>query len=185
MYYRIALFLHVTGALLLFAAMIIEWLCLVNFRKAMDLREIKESISNYSKSGLIGFTAVFLVLIPGIYMMAVAWKNAGWIITAFIGMILLAVIGGAVTGKKLKVIKKIISNENNISPELRSLLNNNSLMLSLKIRTAVFLGIIYLMTVKPDMKGSASVIIISIILGLIPLKSKAKKGEVINAEQKV
>ena len=179
MFYRIALFLHVTGALLLFAAMAIEWLFVINIRKATAIENIKKSFFNYAKLKAIGSIAIFLILIPGIYMTALVWKNASWILIAFIGMILLAVIGGALTGRKMKGIKKVVSNENNISAELRSLINDNSLILSLKIRTAVLMGIIYLMTVKPDLTGSILTIIISVILGFIPIKSKADVSEVI------
>ncbi len=181
MLYRIALFLHVTGALMLFAAIAIEWLFVINIRKAMAIENIKKSYLNYPKLTAIGSIAIFLILIPGIYMTAVVWKNASWILIAFIGMILLAVIGGALTGRKMKGIKKVISNENNISPALRSLLNDNSLILSLKIRTAVLMGIIYLMTVKPDLTGSVLTLIVSIILGFIPIKTKANVTRVIKA----
>ena len=185
MIYRIALFLHVTGALMLFAALAIEWLFVINIRKAMAIESIKKSFFNYPKLTAIGSIAIFLILIPGIYMMAVVWKNASWIIIAFIGMILLAIIGGAVTGRKMKAINKIVSNENNVSGELRSLLNNNSLILSLKIRTAVFLGIIYLMTVKPSLTGSIITLIASVIIGFIPLKTNAKTNKFLEAEQKI
>ena len=183
MFYKIALFLHVTGALMLFASMVIEWLSIINIRKASIPENIKTSIFNYSKLAVIGPISILLILIPGIYMMAVVWKNASWIIIAFIGMILLAIIGGAVTGRKMKAINKIVSDENNVSGELRSLLNNNSLILSLKIRTAVFLGIIYLMTVKPSLTGSIVTLIVSVFLGYIPLKTKANTSGVLKAEQ--
>ena len=185
MFYRIALFLHVTGALLLFAAMVIEWLYVISLRKATDFENIKESIFNYSKSVVIGPLAILLILIPGIYMMTLGWKGASWIIIAFIGMILLGVIDGTLSRKKIKSIKKIVSNDKNITSELISLLNDNSLFLSLKIRTAVFLGIIYLMTVKPSLTGSIETLIASIIIGFIPVKSKAKANKLIEAERKI
>jgi len=184
MSYKITLFLHIIGAFILFAAMVIEWLSLINFRKTTDFGTVKVSVSNYSKSVVIGPIAAILILIPGIYLMTFGWNNANWIIIAFIGMILLAVTGGVMTGKKMKAIKKIVSTENKMSPELRSLLNNNSLILSLKIRSSVFLGIIYLMTVKPDLAGSIITLIVSIILGFIPLKTKVDADEVLQAERK-
>ena len=185
MFYKIALFLHVTGTLLLFAAIVIEWLCIIDFRKSTDFENIKGAIFSYSKSVIISPIAILLILVPGIYMMTLGWENASWIIIAFVGMILLAVIGGVLTSKKMKAIKKIVSKENKVSSELRSLLNNNSLILSLKIRTTVLLGIIYLMTVKPDLTGSIVTLIVSVILGFIPLKTKAYSSEVFGTEQKI
>ena len=107
MSYKITLFLHIIGAFILFAAMVIEWLSLINFRKTTDFGTVKVSVSNYSKSVVIGPIAAILILIPGIYLMTFGWNNANWIIIAFIGMILLAVTGGVMTGKKMKAIKKL------------------------------------------------------------------------------
>lgn len=185
MIYSIALFLHITGALMLFASISIEWLCVINMRNSTVVETIKESIFNYSRLTAINLTAMILILIPGIYMMAVVWKNASWISIAFIGIILLAVVGGAVTGRKMKIIKKIMSKENNISPLLRSLLNDNSLMLSIKMRTTISLGIIFLMAVKPDMIGSIVTLVTSVIIGFLPLKTKTRTSEVMEAGRKV
>lgn len=63
--------------------------------------------------------------------------------------------------------------ENNAhSQELEKLINDNSLWFSIKMRTAIFLGVIFLMTVKPELEGSIITIFVSIILGALPLRMK-------------
>jgi hypothetical protein len=74
MFYKIALFLPVIGALMLFASMTIEWKFIINIRKSNVLENIKVSISNYPRLTKIGPISIFLILIPGIYMMAAVWK---------------------------------------------------------------------------------------------------------------
>lgn len=171
MIYNIALFLHITGALMLFSSVSIEWLCIISIRRTQTFETVKELIYNYSKLTVFNLTAALLILIPGIYMMAVVWKNAAWITVALIGIVLLAVVGGAVAGRKMKEIKKHVSEEPHFSAKLRSLLNSNSLIISLKMRTAIFLGIIFLMAAKPDFSGSVITLIISVIAGFFPFKT--------------
>lgn len=78
MLYKIALFLHVIGALLVCAAIAIEWLCIINIRKAGTIERIKDSVLNFSKIGKIGDTGALLILVPGIYMMVAVWHDAKW-----------------------------------------------------------------------------------------------------------
>ena len=68
MLYLLALFLHVTGSLMLAAAIAIEWLSVVGLRKAASLDRARESLSIYSKLSMVGGIGMFLILIPGIYM---------------------------------------------------------------------------------------------------------------------
>jgi hypothetical protein len=170
--YKIALFLHVTGALLICAAIAIEWLCIINIRKADTIERIKESLLNYSKVGKIGDLGAILILVPGIYMMVAVWDGARWGIFGFLDLILIGVIGGLVTGRKMKEIRKIIGMENSSLKELEKLVKDNSLWLSIKMRTAILAGVIFLMTVKPGLTGSIITIVISIILGALPLRMR-------------
>ncbi|HTF27470.1 MAG TPA: hypothetical protein VK625_01430 [Flavitalea sp.] len=170
--YKIALFLHVTGALLLCAAIVIEWLCIINIRKADSIERIKESVFNYSKIGKIADIAAILILVPGIYMMVAVWDDARRGIFGFFNLILIGVIGGLGTGRKMKEIRKLVRMENTSLQELGKLAKDNSLWFSIKMRTAIFLGVIFLMTVKPGLTGSIITIAISIILGTLPLRMR-------------
>jgi hypothetical protein len=172
MLYKIALFLHVTGALMLSAAIAIEWLCIISMRKTVAINRIKESVFIYSKVGIISNIGAFLILIPGIYMMAAVWHDATWGILGFFGLVLIGIIGGSVTGKKMKKIMKILKVENSSPQELGKLLKNNSLWFSIKIRTAILLGVIFLMTVKPELAGSIITMVVSIIIGALPFRMR-------------
>jgi len=169
MLYKVALFLHVIGALLLCAAIAIEWLCIINIRKADTIERIRESVFIYSTVRKMGDRAASLLLVPGIYMMVVVWHNASWGVFGLFDLILIGLIGSMVTGRKMKKIAEIAKMENKHPDELGSLSRNNSLWFSIKMRTAIFLGVIFLMTAKPGLAGSIVTIIISIILGALPL----------------
>ena len=102
MLYKIALFLHVSGALMIGAALAIEWLWVINIRKADAMERIKELILNFSKVSRIGDIGAALVLLPGIFMMVTVWHDARWGVFGLVGFVLIAMIGGIVTGKKMK-----------------------------------------------------------------------------------
>jgi hypothetical protein len=172
MLYKIALFLHVTGALLLFAALAIEWLCIANIKKARTIEHIKESVLNYSKAGALGGIAAILILVPGIYMMVTVWNDARWGMGGFLGLILIGQIGNIVIGRKMKKVKTILKTGNGESQALATLLQNKSFWLVAKVRTAIFFGVIFLMTVKPGLEGSIITLAVSILLGALPLRVK-------------
>ena len=176
MLYKIALFLHIIGALMLCAAIAIEWLCIINLKKADTIAAIKASISNYSRLGIIGGLSMALILIPGIYMMVTVWQEAAWIIISFIALILIGVIGGAVSGRKMNKVKKVLKNEDSGSSKLRELLQGDALWVSIKLRTAIFIGVIFMMTIKTDLPGSILTLCISALAGFLPLQKAGRNN---------
>ncbi len=170
MLYKTSLFLHVVGALLMCAGIAVEWLYLVAMRKAATTENLRETLYNFSRLNRIYPASMILILIPGIYMMAVVWRDADWIMIGFLGLVLLGLIGSIFTGKKMKAIRKEVTGSKQITSELRSLLQSSALLNSLKVRTTIFLGIIYLMTVRPEMVGSIIALVISAVIGFIPIK---------------
>lgn len=169
MLYLIALFLHVTGALMLAAAVAIEWLCVIGLRKAATIESANGSLSAYSKLGTIGGIAMVLILVPGIYMAAVAWRDAGWVAVGFLGIILIGAIGGIMTGRKMRKMRNDAGGLRQMTDEFMKRTTDNSLVLSLKLRTMILVGIVYMMTVKTTMTGSVVVLVISILLGFLPI----------------
>ena len=173
MLYLVALFLHVTGSLLYSASLAIEWLCSSKLRKAESTDKFSEWLSTYSYLHMISGIAWVLILIPGIYMMAVIWKNAAWVTTAFTGFLLLVIVGSIVTGKKMKPI----INEFKISgytSGISKMINDQILNLSLKTRTTLTIGIVFLMAVKPGLSDSILILLISILIGFIPFKKSIR-----------
>lgn len=118
---------------------------------------------------MIGGIGMILILVPGIYMMAVVWHNAAWIVIGFIDMVLIGAIGGIMTGRKMGRMKNDAGTSEDVTPELRKRMLDNSLVLSIRLRTFLLLGVVYMMTVKTTMSASVIVLIISILLGFVPI----------------
>jgi hypothetical protein len=71
-----------------------------------------------------------------------------------------------------------------IPSTLRQRLDDPLLWASLRIRTAITLGIVFLMTVKPDLLGSLLTIGLAAVLGLVfSLPTRGHKEEKVPAKQ--
>ncbi len=164
MLYSISLFLHITGALILFAGLGIELVSLLNLKSSNKQILIPKIL----KMNKLNMAAMALIILPGIHMMLEVWGFNSWIIMAFIGIIINSVLFGNVTRSRLIFhLKSSEKEENNISSGKSIPLNDPVLWVSLDIRMAIIIGIIFLMTIKPGLLLSVVSIISSIIIGLV------------------
>src|SRR5215467_12257166 len=100
--YSIFLFLHIVGALGIFASLAIEQAALVNLRRASTIAQAREWLSLLR--ALQRFTGpwALVLLVTGVYMMATRWSHQTWAGLGLVGMIVLAVTGAVVTGRRMK-----------------------------------------------------------------------------------
>ena len=108
------------------------------------------------------------LLITGIYMTATNWGQLPWIALGLLGMSIMAILGGRLTGRRLMVLARTLPVEDgSVSPEFASQLQDPALRLSLWLRTALGLGVIFLMTVKPGLALSVAILPIAAGAGLL------------------
>ena len=125
---------------------------------------------------------MLLILISGFYMMATVWGSVAWIIVALGALVLLIVLSVAVTGPRMAAIGRALTAEKGpVSPTLRHLANQQLLWISIQTRVGIALGIVFLMTVKPDLGGSLLTIGVAIALGLasalpMPHRERVQEG---------
>src|SRR6266511_3753344 len=141
--YAIVVFLHIVGALGLFAALALEWASILSLRRATIADHAREWARLLASLRLVGAPALLTILVTGIYMMATRWGGQGWIGVGFGGLVLVAVLGGILTGRRDPI-----------------------LMVSLYLRTALALGIVFVMSVKPDTAGALTAMGVALVLGL-------------------
>ena len=100
--YSISLFLHIVGALGIFAAIGLEWAGLANLRRATDTAQVREWVRLLlAAPRVVGGPAALLVLVSGIHMSATRLGAQGWILVALGGMVLIAALGGAIGGRRI------------------------------------------------------------------------------------
>jgi hypothetical protein len=170
--YTVALYLHIMGALILFSAVGIEWMCLSNLRKSETREGIISWLKNFAVLKKLFMTAFFFLLIPGIYMMAEIWVDAAWAILGIAGLLALSISGSVLSGKKLLAIKKTLAQSETEFPLSKLLLKvrDNYFWYSFLIRACTAFGIVFLMTFKTNFADSIIVLAIAILIGYMTAK---------------
>jgi hypothetical protein len=179
--YSIALFLHIVGALGFFAALGLEWTSLRQIGSAATTDWVLGWM-RISKSTLrLGIASMLTLLASGFYMMATVWGGAGWITVTLGALVPGIVLSVAVTGPRMAAIgRALAAGRGPVSRALHGLANDPTLRMSVQIRVAIALGIVFLKIVKPGLAGSLLVIGAAVILGLasaLPLPRRERARE--------
>jgi len=134
--YSLALFVHIVGSLLMFVLLSVEGIGLRQGFMAARLNRV------------LGPISALTILVPGFYMVAWQWGWKGWIIVGITSWVLIAVAGAA-TGISL----------------LAGRLNTRVAAASWSIRVGMALGVVFIMTVKPDLLPAAIAVLAGAALG--------------------
>jgi hypothetical protein len=169
MAYHVALYFHILGAFGLTAAIAVEAVGLRGLRGATRRDDalmwlgISRGIVTRLAPASLG-----LILVSGLYMMATTWGPRGWIATALVSLVLLAIVGAFGTGMRMARIGPAVGDSPGpLSDELRSRLRDPILLTSLWVRSAIVLGIALLMTLKPSGLASLVIIVVAVGIGLL------------------
>lgn len=165
--YSAVLFVHVASALGVFAALCVEAVALLHLRKATTANEARLWLE--FAPGLTALTAAsFLVLLlSGIFMTT---QSSEWILAwvrVALGALLLLGPLGAVAGRKMRAIRNACAANDRNGVDLIAKLRDPFLKFSINIRAAVVLGIVLLMTAKPELRQSLGIIVSAVFLGFV------------------
>jgi hypothetical protein len=177
--YSMSLFLHIVGALGLFAVLGLEWASLYGLRRATVAGQVREWARLLGAPRFVGGPAALAVLITGIHLSATRWGPQGWIVVGLAGMVVIAVLGAALSGRRAGAIARALPAEDGpISAALRQRLHDPVLTLSVALRTALLLGIVFVMSTKPSTAGALAAMGVALVLGLaaaLPVWSSGRR----------
>lgn len=166
-YYLIAKFIHIVGALGFFVALGVEWFSMRHTWQSATSEQARERLLISTSAHRVGMPSMLLALISGFYMMATVWGPVAWIIVSLAALILLIVLALMLTRPRMAMIMQGLATERGtLSPSLHALLHNSLLWLSLRMRVNIALGMVFLMTVKPNLAGSLLTFGVTIVLAL-------------------
>jgi predicted lysophospholipase L1 biosynthesis ABC-type transport system permease subunit len=166
-YYSIALFFHIVGALGFFATLGLEWVGLRQIRNATTSEQVHQGMRISGSTRKLGMISMLTILVFGFYLAAVDWGESAWIIVTLGAMVLMIALVAALTGPRMAALGQGLSGEKGpLSPSQQQLARHPLLWISLQTRVAISLGIVYLMTVKPDLGGSLLTIGVATVIGL-------------------
>lgn len=167
--YQLLIFVHVLGAVGVFVAMGIEAVSLPRLQRAETPAEARDALRAVAPSGRLGPLAMLTALASGVWMMAVAWRHQAWIVTAFIALVGMGLAGGAVTGRGMRRLGAALAAERGpaLSETFRSVRSGVPFAASLRVRTVLGIGILALMTMKPDPGGAWLILLAAGLAGVV------------------
>lgn len=165
--YTTALFLHVLGALGLFAALGIEWAIAGALRRATDPSHAKSLIGVLRPLHRVAGPSAVTILVTGVYMGMTGPGRQAWIGLGFLGLVVVGALGGAVTGRRVAAVLRELESGSATSGSPMRRLQDPALAISLRLRTAIATGVIFLMTTKPTAGLAVAAMIVAVALGLV------------------
>jgi hypothetical protein len=158
--YSVALFIHVVGALLLFAAFTAEGIGIFHLRRATTSAQVRDWEGVAGLARVFGPASVVAILLPGIYMMVTTWGWVPWIAVALFAWFAVALMG-ATNGIRLSLVLRRAVVDEALIGRIRS----RQYVVSWSTRLAIGLGIVLLMTNKPDLVWSLIAIVAAAAIG--------------------
>lgn len=155
--YALALFVHVVGAVLVFAALTVEGVALALLRSAVGTQEAGLAFRLLRVNRVVGPAAAVGVLVPGLYMTGQGWGWAPWIVTS-LGAYAALAAAGAAGGVRLLAVEPA-------GAEARSGQLSTGFLLSWGARVGIALGITFVMVVKPGWAGAVLAVLVASAAG--------------------
>ena len=170
MWYTVALFVHILGAIGLFVAVSLIVVAFVRMRRAATLAQVREwaLVANLAGKSMIFIALV--ILTPALYMVILAWGFATpWVMASLITFVVLAIMGATLNGRNIERIVALTQapSSDRVPDAVRTRLLAPQLWLPEGIRLMLLIGILYLMAMKPNMLSSLLILIGMLILGII------------------
>jgi hypothetical protein len=162
--YAIALFLHVVGALLLVTALTGEGIALFHLRQATTREELQTWEGVALLGRVFGPVSIALILLPGLYMMFASWGWVPWIAVGLFGLLLIAAIGAS-TGIRFGLLVRSAAAGSSVSHDVRTRLRAAIFVVSWFTRVSIALGVVFLMTSKPQLVPALLAIVIAAAVG--------------------
>ncbi len=166
--YQLLLFVHVLGAVGIFAAIAVEAVALGMLRRADVTSDARPWIGPLAIPSRLGPVAMGATLVSGMGMMAMVWGHPPWIVAAFVGLAGMAAVGG-VSIRLLRRVRAALASEtgSELSGAFRSVASADALTSSVRLRIAIAVAILALMSFKLDVAGSSLVLGAGTFAGLL------------------
>jgi hypothetical protein len=179
-YYSLALFFHFVGLAMLFIGYGVEWIVSAFLRGATTTDQVRAWLRVYRTSLPVSGPGLLVLILTGAYLAEVsgAMKN-GWMSASMLAIVLALGIGFTLILPRVKAIRAALPEGTTALPaNATAILRAPGLPTLIRVRALIALGIVYLMTAKPDTLGSSLLALAAaIVLGLLasaPTFSKPK-----------
>lgn len=168
-FYSVALFLHIVGAITLFMAFAIEWTGLLHLQRASKLEQARLWVNASSVVRPLSIAGMIVLILAGGYLThrMEAWRYA-WLWVALAATFSLAGIAATLTQRRMKEIRRACHERRELTEGLTTRFRDPVLQVSIRLRTAFALGIVFVMTTKPNLIGSLLALAVATFVAVLP-----------------
>jgi hypothetical protein len=164
--YSFVLFVHVVSAIGLFVGLALEGFVSLRIRWANDAKQIEFFVRAFDRLRWIFIPSFAGILIGGLYLASYYGRGTYWIPASLIATVAIMLVGGLITGRRLNQLKKALRKADETFETLSAQAKGRPLTVSYGLRFGIALGIVFLMTAKPDLWPSVYALIASCGAGL-------------------
>ena len=179
--YRLVLFLHIVGAVLLFAALGVEVFAGARLRRAGDVGELRGVGKMMEATGPVHGIASLLLLGGGIYLALDQFSlTTSWVLPSFVLTLAFSIIGPAVLAKRGAALVEQVEQAppGEADAVLSAALNDPRLWSLMHGMAASAVGILWLMTNKPGTVASWVTVIATFAVGALAGRVASQRGDV-------
>lgn len=178
--FEFVLFLHITGAALLFVALGAEIFAGVQLRRAGSVAELRSAAHIAHATGPVHGVASLLLLGGGSYLATQRGFSFtdGWILSAFVVTLAFSIIGPAVLAKRMGALVGQLdaAPDGDADVRLTAALNDPVLWTLMHGMAASAFGIVYLMTNKPSGAVSVAVLVGTFAVGALGGRAASQRS---------
>jgi hypothetical protein len=154
-FYTFALFVHVCGAIGIFAGLGVWLFGVAVLRRVERVEQVRLVIGPLLAAGNLVVGSILALAAAGIYMAVTAWADArpAWILVATTSFLLLAPVGAFLLDPRLRAVAALVraTADGPLPAALAAGARDPVLGAGLRTFVAVLLGIVFLMTTKPQL----------------------------------
>jgi hypothetical protein len=186
MLHSVIVFVHVLSAMLIVTAFGIEGLVLLQLSTSTSTRSFVDGLSSFRYVQRVGAAGLIATVLSGIYLAAAYWHwNGAWIGSAFLVVIVIAIIGATMTGRRVTRLRKSSLAPAEGRPAASPLGRDRAVLgASFALRASLLVGIVFLMTVKPSGALALLAIAVSVAIGLALAFSLLRQPRSVGAAQR-
>jgi Predicted integral membrane protein (DUF2269) len=168
--YTLAMFFHFVGLAGLFVGYGLEWIVSGLLRKATTVEQVRAWLRVYKTSLPISGPALLVLIVSGGYLASLSGAmKQGWISASLVTIFVALAIGFMLILPRVRALRGSLPEGGGALPaKTLELLYAPALPTLIRVRALLALGIVYLMTVKPDsFTGSLIALGVAVVLGII------------------
>lgn len=163
------LFFHVGSSMGVFGTLAIEGALLLRLHRAAGTTEIQDALNGFRLLRVLAPISVGPTVVSGMYLVRTIWGwHAAWINVALASLVLAAVVGATTTVLRVAHLMNAQDGPIGESRGGRGDYGRDPILwTSFLMRTAIFTGIVFLMTVKPELEASLIAIVTATVGGIL------------------